>query len=107
MIRIFSIDSMTEFFKCSTETPYDSSLDGFDSAWNQVAWGPVSRNIMVEFKKSATKNIQEWTDKRVHLYDILKATSNFDAPALNSCCQIDAHSSLETLDTKTISRSYP
>jgi len=81
---------MTEFFEVPKGDP--TSLHPLAAQVRgvklQVAypWVPSSRNYLPKSEKSATKSIQEWNDKRVHLYHILKATSNFDTLALNSCC---------------------
>lgn len=53
---------------------------------------PASRNHSPQSEKSTAKNIQEWNDKRVHLYHIIKATSNLEAFALEFILPMDAHS---------------
>ena len=53
---------------------------------------PSSGTHSPESEKSTAENIQEWNDKRVQLYHILKATSNLDAFALEFVFPMDAHS---------------
>jgi len=92
MIKLSSIDRMTEFSEVLKEDPYEShplaaQVRGVKLLMHGV---PSSRNYSPKSEKTNTKNIQEWNDKRVHIYHSLKATSNLVAFALQFMLPMDA-----------------
>jgi len=91
-----TIDKMDGFLKVlkadplrATPNPLAAQVRGIKLEMHGV---PSSRNHTLKSEKSTAKSIQEWNDRRVQLYHILKVTSNLEAFALEFVLPMDARS---------------